>query len=106
MTPREWLVSALERLAMPAEAQVRYLTAKGVAPTADELALEFEDALAGAAISDPERSELGQLDRYLSSISGRQFASLWTSQALGASPEWAEIRRLALRALRAMGERT
>ena len=32
MTRREWIVSAVRRLAMPADEQVRYLASKGLAP--------------------------------------------------------------------------
>jgi hypothetical protein len=98
-TPREWLVSALERLAMPADSQIRYLTALGVAPCADELALEFDDALPGAPLSPAEKAHLSALDRYLSRMSGPSHASLWTTGALVTSAEWIEVRRLARQAL-------
>ena len=103
MTHPEWIVSAVQHLAMPAEAQVRYLTDKGVAPSADELALEFDDALAGASLSAVVEDRLGSLAAYLSRMSGPQHASLWTTEALRVRSEWAEVRRLAQQALRAMG---
>ncbi len=105
MTPLQWLVSALEHLAMPADAQVRYLIDKGVAPSADELGLEFDDALAGAPLSDAERSQLRALDGYLSRMSGPTHASLWTTEALQSRSEWVEVRRLALQALGSIGGR-
>ena len=102
MPPRDWLVSALQHLALPAEAQVRYLTEKGVAPSADELALEFDDALAGASLSQRERGLLAPLDAYLTGVRGPRHAALWTTSALRTRSEWAEVRRLAQNALSVM----
>jgi len=102
MTPSDWLVSALQRLTMPAEEQIQYLTDKGVAPSADELALEFDDALAGAPLSKRERKLLGPLDAHLNGMSGQHHAALWTISALRTRSEWAEVRRLAREALSAM----
>ena len=103
MTRREWIVSAVRRLAMPADEQVRYLEDKGLAPSVDELALEFDDAVAGASLSTGERERLSALDTYLSRMSGPQHVSLWTTDALRTRSEWAEVRDLARRALAAMG---
>lgn len=80
--------------------QVAYLTDLGVAPLADELALELDDLLE-AALSDPDlldvsqREALARLDDMLKRMSGPENAELWTTTALEDAAEWREIRDVA-----------
>jgi len=94
------LLEATRILAAPPEAQAQHLTELGVAPLADELALEYAD-VAGAVVANPglltTTQTLGvlELDRLLSQLSGSEHAEQWTIGALHTADEWAEIRRLA-----------
>ena len=100
----EWtmkqLLESLERLAHGAAIQREYLTSLGAGP--DELALEF-DAVAEAAMASCTNpaaiAVVKDLDAFLDQISGRENASLWTSEALGRSPEWETVRVKAARCL-------
>ncbi|XVJ59678.1 MAG: hypothetical protein HEQ23_09845 [Tepidisphaera sp.] len=94
------LLESLERLAQGAAAQREYLTSLGTGP--DELALEFDD-VADAAMMDCTDSAtvaaVKDLDAFLGRISGRENAGLWTTEALGRSPEWETVRAKASRCL-------
>ncbi len=74
---------------------------------ADELALDFDNALrlseSGSALSPLQTSKLDQLDRTISSMSGQENAPLWTELAILSSSEWQKIRALALEALQSFG---
>ena len=100
----ERLRSAVSRLAEPAAAQIAYLTDLGVAPLADELALELDDLL-GVALADPnlltipQREALIRLDDALKHMSGAHNSDLWTTTALEHAAEWREIRDAAQTAL-------
>jgi hypothetical protein len=108
------LVESLGLLAADAPTQLSHLVGLGLGADdnmeVNELALEFEDALAtvpglvwaGLVTQDAE-SKLQALDARLRSISGgREKLDLWTPPALRGAPEWAEIRRLATDALEAI----
>lgn len=96
------LRQAVQRLAAPAVEQEAFLRELGTAPSADELALEFSDALMveKGALEDAVRSAAVQLDEHLTALSGPQNASVWTVAALHAAPEWARVRELAAETLR------
>jgi len=92
----------LERLASPPQAQIDYLRHLGVAPLADELALEFHDLhllvpqLAAQRVLTPHQSEaIDAVSRQLDAMSARQDTSLWMEDALRRHPDWVEVRRLA-----------
>ena len=74
---------------------------------ADELALEFDHSWKTAAgnhtFTPAQHSRLAELKAFLSGISGRQNAHLWTEQALSDAPEWEEIREYARQALASLG---
>jgi hypothetical protein len=95
-----WLSTAVGHLADPADAQIAYLTDRGLAPLVDELALELDDAL-HAALADPalltvpQREALARLDKTLEHMSGAEHADLWTTAALENADEWREVRDLA-----------
>ena len=88
------LRESVARLAADAPAQRRYLERLGVAPSADELALEIDDVLASVVDALPEATQrlLRQLDAMLDALSAQD---LWTTDALVTRPEWADVRRLA-----------
>lgn len=85
------LISKLDRLAAPKDAQVQYLSELGVADLVDELALEFSDTYQPARHElheiSPEGAELcNALDQALGDKDlGWRFADL-------GGPEWSEIR--------------
>jgi len=113
VTLQEWLerlVPVLERLASDPQRQMEYLESIGVGGSADELALEFDDvyqparhALDDSGYSAEFRSALSELDLQLSSMSGPDHPLLWTAQGLLEAPQWAQVRRMAHRALLLMG---
>jgi hypothetical protein len=98
------LRSAVGRIAEPAVDQIAYLTDLGVAPLADELALELDDVL-GVALADqdlletPQREALTRLDDTLKRMSGAENSELWTTTALEHADEWSELRDVARDAL-------
>jgi hypothetical protein len=108
---RDFFKQSLERvlvnLAAPAERQIDYLQGLGLAPAADELALEFDDGVVGrvdAAVSEgllsPRTAEtVKAVDQALLRMSGDANSILWNFEALESRPEWEEIRQLALVAL-------
>ena len=101
------LIDSLQALAAPADVQLaRYpdFTVK-----ADELALEFEDALLlvtscqQIGMDDEQRDTLCGLDDLLTRMSGKENSRLWTEDALRSAPEWEEVRRRAAATLRSLG---
>lgn len=91
----------VRRLALPAAAQRNYLEAIGTAPSADELALEFDDVRPHLTGLDPEAVVLvDRIDALLDSMSGP--SPLWHVDALERSPQWASLRVLAVELLRLM----
>jgi len=100
------LRESVQRLASTAREQQEYLRRLGTTPSADELALEFSDALMVAKkdLSNEANDSAIRLDEYLSEISGAEHASLWTESALADSPEWRRVRQLAAALLRCLDE--
>jgi hypothetical protein len=91
----------VRRLALPAAAQRNYLEAIGTAPSADELALEFDDVRPHLTGLEPEAVVLvDRIDALLDSMSGP--SPLWHVDALERSPQWASLRVLAAELLRLM----
>lgn len=95
-------VRAVAVLALPAEAQLAYLTSIGVPDGVDELALEFDDGRLLARqfeelgwISALFRARVAPLNALLDEMSGEDRAELWTASALGAASEWERVRSLA-----------
>ncbi|MDX8036215.1 hypothetical protein SK803_38975 [Lentzea sp. BCCO 10_0856] len=94
----EWLKDCVRRLAMPADVQRAWLESIGTAPSADELALEFDDARQGPlTISAEAEVALARLDRLLDAMSGP--SPVWHVDALVDASQWAEVRALAQGAL-------
>ena len=96
------LCQILERLASPPQAQIDYLRDLGVAPLADELALEFHDLhllvpqLAAQRVLTHQQSEaIDAVSRQLDAMSACQDTSLWMEDALRHHSDWVEVRRLA-----------
>ncbi|GGN65852.1 hypothetical protein GCM10010112_27660 [Actinoplanes lobatus] len=99
-------VRSVAVLALEADAQTAWLQRLGTAPSADELACEFDDGfrlaptfiergwLSGTAIP-----ALTQLDDQLSAMSGNPNADLWHIDALPHRAEWNRVRTLARAAL-------
>ena len=99
------LYQILERLASPPQAQIDYLRNLGVAPLADELALEFHDLhllvpqLAAQRVLTQQQSEaIDAVSRQLDAMSACQDTSLWMEDALRRHADWVEVRRLAANA--------
>jgi hypothetical protein len=95
------LRTTLEHLAWPASRQRDYLIGLGVAPLADELALEFDDAFrvveampAMLGLSAAARESLLTVDRALDAMS-KSDSGVWQVESLAGSTRWAEVRRLA-----------
>ena len=91
-------------LAAPRAEQEDYLRVLGTFPSADELALEFNDEFMRVRTatyegSDAARAALTALDEALSGISGIASERLWRCDALD-DPEWEHLRTLARAALR------
>lgn len=107
-TMMEQFREALLRLSLSAKEQEAYLRQLGTAPSADELALEFSDALGlvQEQLDEDARTASSRLDRHLEEMSGGERAELWTVAALHAAPEWTRVRQLAHEALRALGDGT
>jgi hypothetical protein len=94
------LLDALKNLAADVEGQERDLRQSGTWPSLDELALELDDVARAseAWTSAAQREGVRALSRKLDEMSGKQNARLWEPEALR-GPEWAEVRRLARKAL-------
>src|SRR5215212_10645109 len=103
----ERLIHSLQALAAPADVQLARFP--DFAAKADELALDYADALRLAAdcpqlrLEPGQRRALDRLDGYLDRMSGAANAGLWTEGAVRSSPEWVEVRALARDALAALG---
>jgi hypothetical protein len=95
----ERLLTAVENLASPADRQKAYLVSLGVAPSADELALEFDDAMSGVSAEAALSEKLDAIGNQLAAMSGEENSHLWQMGALVKSPEWATVRTLAAEAL-------
>ena len=105
----EELRQVLVRLASPSQAQIDYLQHLGVAPLADELALEFHDLyllvpqLAAQKVLTHQQSKaVDAVSRKLDDMSTCQDTSLWMADALRGHPDWVEVRRLAAIAAKAI----
>jgi|SRR5919106_1618263 hypothetical protein len=98
------LRSAIQALAAPADAQLGRFPDFVVA--ADELALDFDDALlmfrqANPSLTTDQDAELKALDALLGQMSGTANAHLWTPRALHTASEWVRVRERAQATLRA-----
>jgi hypothetical protein len=105
----EELCQVLGRLAAPAQAQIDYLQHLGVAPLADELALEFHDLyllvpqLAAQRVLTHQQSKaIDAVSRKLDDMSTCQDPRLWAEDALRSHLDWVEVRRLASIAAKAL----
>ncbi len=104
--PLEQLRTALQALAAPAEQQLaRY---PSFAVVADELALDFDDALGlleaqSAPLTKAQMAGLLALDALLNQMSGSERADLWTSHALRSAAEWEEVRSASIEVLELFG---
>ncbi len=105
----EELCQVLVRLASPSQAQIDYLQHLGVAPLADELALEFHDLYllvpqlaAQRVLTYQQRKAVDAVSRKLDDMSTYQDTRLWTEDALQSHPDWVEVRRLAAIAAKAL----
>ena len=105
----EELCQALGRLVSPAQAQIDYLQHLGVAPLADELALEFHDLhllvpqlAAQRVLTHQQCKAVDAVSRKLDDMSTCQDTSLWMEDALRSHPDWVEVRRLAAVAVKAI----
>lgn len=104
---------SLEILAAKPQDQLAYLKSIGdQCMLMDELALEFDDRLsslrafiAEGKVGEDAAHAIAALDRLLIGMSGEKNAHLWTREALTSSSEWAQVRRLAERALAALAPR-
>ena len=100
-------MSALFLLAKHPAEQISYLKDLGVEPSADELALEFEECVElmgtlaeNGFISTDALKILNLLNRKLDVMSESSKIKLWEFEGLFEYPEWEEVRDLARRALK------
>jgi hypothetical protein len=105
----EELCQVLGRLAAPSQAQIDYLQHLGVAPLADELALEFHDLyllvpqlVAQRRLTRQQSKAIDTVSRKLDDMSASQDTSLWMEDALRSHPAWVEVRQLAAIAVKAI----
>ncbi|WP_439571148.1 hypothetical protein [Sphingomonas sp.] len=103
---RERLERAVLALAQPADVQLSLFP--DFVCKADELALDFEEALDmffghEVELAEHERVELNALDRLILSKSGQANAAFWTDDALLTHPTWDEIRFAAKSTVAAFG---
>jgi hypothetical protein len=94
------LRETVTRLAASADEQAAYLTELGVAPSADELALELDDLMrlvpqliAKGYLDSNQEQALIALDHQLDDMSAD--TTLWTQTALATRGEWSKVRQLA-----------
>jgi hypothetical protein len=101
------LRAAMQALAAPAELQLARFPDFVV--KADELALDFDDALLcvrqnrAADVRPEQTAVLSTLDGFITRMSGPAQPELWTEDAVRSRPEWAALRSLAAAALQAFG---
>lgn len=102
------LIVTLGRLAAPHEEQESYLSALGVSPLCDELALEFEEDLVAARpfLDSNVLQLLNTISDFLDAMSGRERADLWTFESLEKAPEWSFVRNLSRETIELMPEAT
>ena len=99
----ERLIQTLQALASPPEVQLARFP--DFVARADELALDFDDALRlvydcpQIQLEPTQRRYLDRLNRYLDERSGRTDNPFWTEAAIRQSAEWATLRELARDAL-------
>lgn len=103
---RERLERAVLALAQPAD--VQFALFPDFVCKADELALDFEEALDMFSgheleLAEHERVQLNALDRLILSKSGQANADFWTDEALLNHPIWDEIRVAAKSTVAAFG---
>ncbi len=97
----EWSLLAL---AQPAKIQLGLFP--DFANAADELALNWEEALEDTDLDElPANAKvtIKELDDYMLSISGKDNAELWTSQSISSSVQWAKMRKIACKAVNELG---
>ncbi len=106
----ERLTGLLQALAAPANEQVdRYPELKS---RAEQIALDYCDAFRLVCdcpqliLTTKQRRALDAVAETLDSLSVPGSATLWSEYAIRTSPRWKTIRRLAMEALRALGQST
>ena len=94
------LKEVIGRLAAPPAEQVEYLANLGALPSADELALEFDDVavlvprlVERGGLTREQHQAIDTLARMLSEMSNNE--DVWTEASLWVHPVWAEVRGLA-----------
>ena len=99
-----YLLEVLARLSWPADRQRAYLVELGVAPTVNELALEFDDALkpllslyGKVGIDEESGKMLVAIDAAFAEMGQNSdgLDSAWEWDSLDGDSRWAAIRRMA-----------
>jgi hypothetical protein len=108
---RQWLEqslrTALRALAMPGELSLH--SQPDEIAKADELALDFDNyhrAFVGNFAPEmlpAQVAALRRIDLLLDEMSGEQFATLWTDEAVKSHERWSAVRAAAREALKEMG---
>ncbi len=93
-------------LALAQEAEVQRSLFPEFVVVADELALEWEEALRltkglQADMTPAQKNSLEKLDQLIEAISGEENLKFWIDDALSEFAEWIEIRRAAAEVARA-----
>eukprot|EP00727_Mastigamoeba_balamuthi_P002454 m51a1_g12205 hypothetical protein (140) ;mRNA; r:2803-3396 len=105
-TAVEIVAQALYVLAATADQQLAVIPKGDHA--AEEISLLFEDALLQAAdvkgaITPAQKDALNAVDTALDKMSRADKASMWTEKALRTEAAWADVRKLASAAVKALG---
>lgn len=110
---RERLREQLIQLSSPAEVQEETLRRLGVWPSADELALEFNDllmllpvAVQNGEVATDEEIAIESVRDQLDVMSGLENESLWDAGQLKIAKEWEMVRLKAAQVLKALSART
>ncbi len=93
--------AALLNLSASSAQQIARLEKLGVSPSADELALEFDDAffLARDLLSGSLAKAIASLNELLEKMSNATDKNIWSVEGLQKAAEWRHVRRLAREAL-------
>lgn len=98
---RELLIDAVKLLASEATVQLDSLGERGLAPSVNELAMEFDDIacarddmLAKGELNASEHRAVAMLDAAFDKMTPADGA-VWTPEAVKHDVRWADIRRLA-----------
>lgn len=101
------LARSIARLALPAEDQIAYLAGIGVGDSADELALELDDALRigrKLSFSPTDLAVVTRLLAVLDDLTETRTEETWRATGLRTDPRWERARQVAREFLYLQGQ--